>query len=272
MEDKQKLKTLFYNLKIYLMMSSKYIKARSQYRADFILGMFATVLNGGLGLVSLWILFHSGSKLAGWSYPELFFIYAFTMLATIPQAVIFNHIWYLPHYVRSGQFLKYYFKPINMFIYFMGDLIDIKCFSFVALAIAAFIYASIANGIQWNLEKAIFLLFSTLGSSLIIASLHIATASISLVLNTNFNVLIGFFNRFLEFTKYPASIFKGFIRFIFTYLVPMAFVGYYPALYFLRPQESPLLMYAAPVIGIVMFIGAYQVWRIGVNRYSGTGS
>jgi len=81
-----------------------------------------------------------------------------------------------------------------------------------------------------------------------------------------------FFTRFFEFAKYPATIFKGFIKFLITWIIPMAFVGFYPALFFLRPQEGNILMYATPMIGIVMFIVAYQIWKFGVNRYSGTGT
>jgi ABC-2 type transport system permease protein len=254
------------------MMSTKYIKARSQYRADFIFGMVSVILNSGLGLIALWILFHSGSTLAGWGFKELFFIYSFTMLGTAPGYLTFNHLWSIPPYARSGYFMKYYFKPMNMLVYFIGDYIDIKCIGAIGLGMASFTYASISIGIHWSFLKVVFLLLSLLGSSLILSATLLITASVTLVMNTDLGPIIHFFSYFFDFAKYPATIFKGFIKFLITFLIPMAFVGFYPALFFLRPQEGNILMYATPVIGIVMFIVAYQIWRIGVNRYSGTGT
>jgi ABC-2 type transport system permease protein len=254
------------------MMSSKFIKARAQYRTDFIIGMIATVLDAGLGLLGIWILFHSGSTLAGWSFRELFFIYSFTMISIIPNWAFFNHVGAIPYYVRSGQFIKYYFKPMNMLVYFIGDFIDIKVFGYITLAISSFIYASITIGIHWTLGKLVFLIVSALGASLILTSISLITSSVSLIINNNLGALSYFSGRFIEFAKYPVTIFKGFIKIIITFILPMAFIGYYPALYFLRPGQGNILMYAAPVIGIGMFIVAYQVWKIGVNRYSGTGT
>lgn len=253
-------------------MSTKYIKARSQYRADFIIGMLAVILDSLLGMIALWILFHSGSTLAGWSFKELFFIYSFILISTSPGHLMFNHLWFLPYYVRSGHFMKYYCKPMNMLVYFIGDQLEIKVFGGIALGIVGFIYASISIGIQWTFFKVVFLLLSLLGSSLILSATLLITASISLITNTDLGAITHFFLRFFEFAKYPATIFKGFIKFLITFLIPMAFVGFYPALFFLRPQEGNILMYATPMIGIVMFIVAYQFWKIGVSRYSGTGT
>jgi ABC-2 type transport system permease protein len=271
MEDKE-LKNILHHLKLYFMMSTKYIKARSQYRADFIIGMLAVLLDSLLGVIALWILFHSGSTLAGWSFQELFFIYSFIMISTGPVHLMFNHLWSLPYYVRSGHFMKYYCKPMNMLVYFIGDSLEIKNVGGVPLGIAGFIYASISIGIQWTFFKVVLLLLFLLGSGLILSAVLLITASVSLIINTDLGAIMHFFMRFFEFAKYPATIFKGFIKFLITCIVPAAFIGFYPALFFLRPQEGNFLMYATPVIGIVMFIGAYQVWKIGVHRYSGTGT
>jgi ABC-2 type transport system permease protein len=75
-----------------------------------------------------------------------------------------------------------------------------------------------------------------------------------------------------DFSPYPMTIFDGFFRFLFTYLVPIGFVAFYPAQLFLRPDEVPLLTYLSPLMGIGFFALAYSVWSKGVNQYTGTGS
>ncbi|WP_082084152.1 ABC-2 family transporter protein [Paenibacillus beijingensis] len=58
-----------------------------------------------------------------------------------------------------------------------------------------------------------------------------------------------------------------------TFIIPYAFVNYYPAAYLLNKNETSSYLYlGAPAIGIVMFIIAYLFWFTGIRSYKGTGS
>ena len=75
-----------------------------------------------------------------------------------------------------------------------------------------------------------------------------------------------------EFAPYPITIFDGAFRFAFTFLLPIGFIAFYPAQFFLRPDEISPWIYLSPVIGIALFALMYRVWTLGVNSYTGTGS
>jgi ABC-2 type transport system permease protein len=75
-----------------------------------------------------------------------------------------------------------------------------------------------------------------------------------------------------DFSPYPTTVFTGLFRILFTYLIPIGFVAFYPSQLFLRPGSAPLLAYASPLIGIIFFALAYFVWSKGVDSYAGTGS
>ena len=78
--------------------------------------------------------------------------------------------------------------------------------------------------------------------------------------------------RFKDYARYPITIFSPVFRFLFTFVMPIAFIAYYPSLVILRPDQVPILSYISPVIGIVFFIASYKLWMFGATRYSGTGS
>lgn len=59
---------------------------------------------------------------------------------------------------------------------------------------------------------------------------------------------------------------------IFTFVMPIAFIAYYPSLVILRPDAVPLLSWLSPFIGIVFFLISYRIWMLGAMKYSGTGS
>ena len=78
--------------------------------------------------------------------------------------------------------------------------------------------------------------------------------------------------RFKDYTKSPASIFSGIFKVIFTFIIPIAFVAYYPSLMILEPGSAPLLSKISPLIGIFFFYLSYKFRMPGVKKYDFTGS
>ncbi|MEE3399341.1 MAG: ABC-2 family transporter protein, partial [Eubacterium sp.] len=78
--------------------------------------------------------------------------------------------------------------------------------------------------------------------------------------------------RFRDFAKYPASIYNKVFKFIFSFIIPIAFVAYYPSLVFITPDNVPLLTWLSPLIGAFFFYLSYKFWMLGVRRYDFTGS
>jgi ABC-2 type transport system permease protein len=58
-------------------------------------------------------------------------------------------------------------------------------------------------------------------------------------------------------------------------VIPLAFVGYVPALALLDrtgPIGPPWLAWASPAIGVAFLLVCLRVWRFGVRHYRSTGS
>jgi len=65
---------------------------------------------------------------------------------------------------------------------------------------------------------------------------------------------------------------SGAFRFVFTYIIPIGFVAFYPSQLFLGPEDVSSLVYFSPITGIGLFALTYWIWTKGVNSYTGTGS
>ncbi len=70
--------------------------------------------------------------------------------------------------------------------------------------------------------------------------------------------ILDIVTRFKDYAKYPVTIFSPVFRFIFTFLIPIAFIAYYPSLVILRPGEVPLLSWLSPFIVSAFFIASYN--------------
>lgn len=265
------MRTLARYIRLYFIIEAQYIKARMQYRADFIIssiGMFFTSL---ATLAVFWVLFNSIPNLAGWTFMEMVFIYAFYMVAISPMQILFDQFWSLRYDLQEGTFLKYYFRPLNMLFYYTSERFDIKGLTQLIVGVGLLIYASIQLSLHWSVLKLV-LLCATLFSSALVLIAIVTLASCSAFWITNSFSVLNLAWKLREFSPYPLSIFDGAFRFVFTFLLPIGFIAFYPSQLFLRPQEVSPLIYFSPLMGIGLFTLMYFVWKLGVNHYTGTGS
>lgn len=79
-----------------------------------------------------------------------------------------------------------------------------------------------------------------------------------------------------KFAGYPISIFSKGIQFLMIYIVPFAFVNYFPAQFLLRKEDMTLypqyFMYLTPFLGTGMYIIAYLFWRYSLRYYKSSGN
>lgn len=265
------MRTLGEYIRLYFIIEAQYIKARMQYRADFIISSIGMVFMSLATLGVFWVILQTVPDLAGWSLMEMVFIYAFYMLAISPMQILFDHIWQLRFHVSEGTFLKYYFRPLNMMFYYMSEMFDLKGLIQLVMGIALLIYASIQLQIDWTLLKFALLLMTLFSAALVQISIIVAASCAAFWVVESYPVL-GLAWKLREFAPYPMSIFDGAFRFVFTFLIPIGFIAFYPSQLFLRPEEVPLIVYFSPLIGIGLFSLTYWIWTKGVNSYTGTGS
>jgi ABC-2 type transport system permease protein len=258
-------------LRLYFIIEAQYIKGRMQYRADFIISSIGMFFSSLITLGVFWVIFDSVPDLAGWSLNEMVFIYAFYMIAISPMQIIFDHFWQLRFNLQQGNFLKYYFRPLNMMFYYISEMFDLKGLTQLFVGIGLLIYSAAKLHIEWTLIRVVLLFITLFSAALVQISIVVLAACASFWVLDSYPVL-GLAWRLREFAPYPMTIFDGAFRFTFTYILPIGFIAFYPSQIFLRPQDVSPIIYLSPLIGLGMFSLTYWVWIKGVNSYTGTGS
>ena len=257
--------------KIYRKILIQDLKSKMSYRADFIISTFGMVLTNVVGFMSFYILFKNFPSINGWNYHEMLFLYGFSLIALTPLQCLFDNNWNLRFAVRTGDFIKYCFRPINVFFYFISEVFDVKGLGQLAFGIGVLVYSWIHIGIPVTFLTIVQLILMLITASLfMIAIMNAAAATCFWIENSGYVMVI--MHRFKDYAKYPASIFDGIFKIIFTFVIPIAFIAYYPGLIFLRPDHIPLLSILSPVIGIFFFWLSYKFWMLGAKKYKGTGS
>lgn len=266
-----KRKGLGFYLRIYGKILAQDLKSKMSYRADFIISTIGMIFTNIAGFVSFWIIFQNFPSVMGWNYYEMLFLYGFSLVSLTPVQCLFDNNWNLRMYVYSGDFIKYCFRPINLFFYYMSEIFDIKGLGQLAFGLGTIIYSWNKIGLELSVLSVLKMAVFLVTASLFMIALQNAAAASCFWIQNSFYVL-DLVTRFKDYAKYPITIFSPVFRFIFTFIMPIAFIAYYPSLVILRPDEIPLLSWLSPFIGCLFFYVSYKIWMKGAASYSGTGS
>lgn len=262
---------LRFYIKIYRKILAQDLKSKLSYRADFIISSIGMIFTNISAFISLWILFQNFPSVMGWNYYEMLFLYGFSLIALTPVQCFFDNNWNLRQYVYSGDFIKYCFRPINIFFYYISEVFDIKGVGQFFFGIGTLIYSwqKLELGISVLVLLELIIALTT-ASLFMVALMNIAAATCFWLMGSGYIMVTVF--KFKDYSKYPITIFNTVFKFLFTFIIPIAFIAYYPSLVFLRPGEISILTWISPLIGVLFFYISYKIWMKGAMSYNGTGS
>ncbi len=262
---------LKFYLDIYRKILIQDLKSKMSYRADFVISNIGMIVSNLVGFVTFYILFQNFPSINGWTMYEMLFLYGFSLIALTPVQCFFDNNWNLRYVVKTGDFIKYCFRPINIFFYYISEVFDVKGLGQLVFGIGTLVYAWRHLAIPVTgviIAQTVLFLFAA--SLFMISIMNFAAATCFWIQNSGYIMVIMF--RFKDFAKYPASIFNSVFRIVFTFVIPIAFIAYYPSLVVLRPNEIPVLSWLSPIIGLLFFYLSYRFWLLGARKYDGTGS
>lgn len=267
----KKIGKLIFYINLYFKVIFQDIKSKMSYRLDFFISIGGMLLLNFTELFSFWVVFTRFPSISGWTYHQIMFLYGFSLIALSTNQCFFENNWNLNTYLITGDFIKYCFRPVNTYFLFISEMFDVKgigqaCFGWVLL-----IYAWINLKLEFNITKVVLLLILLFSASLfVISTMNVAAGLNFRIMGSSYIML--FVHKFWEYVKYPISIYNLFFKVIFSILIPIGFVAYYPSLVLLDITNKVYVIIIAPILGILYFILSYMYWIRGAKKYSGTGS
>jgi ABC-2 type transport system permease protein len=120
------------------------------------------------------------------------------------------------------------------------------------------------------------LVVSMIAGSVIFGAIFVLGAAFQFVSTDSAELANSFTYGGQTMTQYPLAIFGQQIVRAVTFVVPIAFVNYYPVLYVLG-KPAPLglpswIGLLSPLVAVLMVALAALAWRGGLRRYRSTGS
>ncbi|KQX46930.1 hypothetical protein ASD40_16785 [Paenibacillus sp. Root444D2] len=166
-------------------------------------------------------------------------------------------------------------RPLNPLFQFFAMRIQIYGFGDLMAGIGGLAYAAPHIG-QWSMLKLFFLIIIILSGAAIEWAL-MTMLGVSAFWTLQSGGLLALLDTLLnKLSRFPLSLYGRPIQLVLTFVLPVAFMSFYPAYLFMnevgQQPPSPWLVYASPGVAVVLVGLAYQVWRRGIDVYQGAGS
>jgi ABC-2 type transport system permease protein len=248
-----------------------YFKTRLTYRSDFWIEVFSDLMFSGLNLFFILVVFEQTPLLGDWNRAQILFIYGYFMIPYGLFNTFFNLWAFSDRYIVKGEMDRILTRPAhNLWQLMLENMDPASLFSSLAGAVVmGYSWISLDLTLHWY-DPFMFLLF-VIGSVLVYAGLNISITALSFFTDAPTGISSLLFN-IQSYGRYPVTIYNKLLRGILTWILPFAFVGFYPSAYFLDPKNWTGFALLTPVMGGVFTAMGLIVWNIGVKRYRGAGS
>ncbi|ACO45667.1 ABC-2 family transporter protein [Deinococcus deserti] len=268
---------------LYLRLLGAQARSQGAYRVSFALDALSAMLITAAEFAAFALVLPRFGAMTGqhgvaWTLGEVSLLYGLAELAFVLMDLLFGGFDApnLSGHVRSGSFSTFLLRPAPLVLQVFGSDFALRRLTRVLLAAGIVAYGLSQVEVDWTAGHALMLLGSVVGMIAFFGGLFVIGGTLTFwtVDSVEAMNVLTYGGRTL--ISYPMDIYGTFLRKTFTYLIPAAFLSYFPVLSVLgRPLPDGLPVAAAflaPLVGPALLAAAFAFWRFGVRHYQGTGT
>lgn len=247
-----------------------YFKSQLEYKSSFILTCIAQLLTLSLSSFMVFILMDKFHFLDNYDIYELMLGISIVQFGFSFSECFMRGFDKFSEVIKVGGLDLMLIRPRNIYIQVFGSNIELTKLSRVLGSLVLFIIAiSNIDSITWYGVLYLFLLL--VGSSMIYAALFIFSACFCFKTVEGLEFMNIFTDGSREFGQYPMGLFRREVILVFTFLIPLACVNYYPISYILGKSDN-IWYLISPLMTFILFIMSIITFNRCIRHYEGTGS
>jgi ABC-2 type transport system permease protein len=258
----------------YVWIARMWVRSSLAYPLSFWILTLSSALITFLDFVGLALMFHSVPALGGFGLREIALLYGASGIGIGIGDLLIGSVEQVGVHVRTGTLDAMLTRPVPLLVQICADKFAIRRLGRITQAVAVFGYG--AWWVDWTVPKVALTVVMLVSACAIFFALFVIFSCIQFWTLDSTEFANAFTYGGNTMTQYPMTIFPREVLKGLTFLVPVAFVNWYPCLYLLdRPDPFGMPSWFAvlsPVVAAVTLLLAGLVWRAGVRHYTSTGS
>lgn len=262
------------HIKLSLAFFGQNIKQLLADRANFWAYLLTTILYQATFIIFLWVIFRQTPDIRGWGFYEVLFIYGFfSVVSGLFYTFFAWTLWFGEKYVLGGKLDLMLIHPLNPYQAILLNELGNSIMELLSVALGAGILVFAAAHLEssWTPFLLGKLLMSLFAGLLTLSGLFTAAIALSFWLRGR-NTFVSPLMYATQFAQYPLDIYAGWLRRLLTFVVPIGFIGFYPAAALLRATEYAFFFPLTLFCGAATFMVGVRIWHCGLHRYDSIGN
>lgn len=241
-----------------------------QYRVDFLIQGVMALFWCGTALVPLLVLFSQRTGVAGWSAPEAMLVVGFFMaLKGFLVGVIQPSLSNVVEHIRKGTLDFLLLKPADAQFLLSTSKLDLPRIVDVIAGFSLVVWSITRSGRSPTPLDVALSVLALVCAVLILYSIWIMIVSLSfhvVKIDNLSHLIVSTFDA----ARWPSSVFRGALAFLFTFVVPLTLMTTYPALALLGRLTAFHVCTSLGVAAAFVLVSR-GVWLRSIRSYTGAG-
>jgi len=242
-----------------------------QYRYDFLVDGGINAFAAFTALAPLLIVYQNKTGIAGWSFGQaLLVIGCFTLLEAVVDGAINPSLTAVVEHIRKGTLDFVLLKPADAQFLVSTSRFEPWSATNALVALAIFVYAFHDLGHPPSIFGVVGAVLLLTAAVALLYSLWIITVSAAFYF-VKMDNLQYLFTSVFDAARWPSSVFKGALKLLFTFIIPLALMTTFPAQALLGDRGGWDLVW--PLLAALGFaLIARLIWLRSIGRYTSASS
>jgi len=251
----------------------QYVKRQMSYRFNFIMQAGALIGWSFVNIAMIHFVFKQVPSIQGWSFGEALLIYGVAHTA-FGLSFVFgaNLLWLPSRYIVEGHLDRVLVRPLNPYVQLLMEEFSAEDLIFTIVGILVMRHALQLLGTNADTRVVLTLALMVVSAALVWIGLLTIAGSMSFWFKDRGTLIWPLIETADQVSRYPITIYPLGIRWVLTTLLPVGFLGFYPAQAVLGHAEWAWCIYVTPIVAVSLVAVGYGVFRMGLRTYESAGS
>lgn len=258
-------------MKLYFKAFKLHFKSMLEYRASFIISFLSQIIVFFSYYFIILSLFDKFDNIKGFTLYEVLLCFSIIQFGYAFCECFARGIDKFDTIIINGDFDRLLLRPKNIILQVLCNDADFVKLSRLIQALIVMVIALINLNVKWSIIKVITLILMMSSAIAIFFGIFLLAAAYCFITIQGLEVRNVFTDGGKYMAQYPIGIFNKSWVLFFTFVIPYAFVNYYPLLYFI--DKSNNTYYGLfPLIVFLYLIPCFIIFDKGIKRYTSVGS